>query len=540
MKPRPSARIFSLLLSASASAFAHADERLVLNDNVDEPLKMQIVQPWYRNTVYASMPVDELKVNLYPSVGINPGYAVGSTLRIQIRTDDGDVVGEKVQADLPLTFLLRETVPIGELPAGRYRVVAEMFDSHGEVLRNVPGKICKAESRLTIAPPAKHEVVFDAKGICRVDGEAFFPIGMYWAGRPVVFKVMNRWREDAGLEPLTLEQWYRDIREMGINIIQDAFDWHSDVTDFSRGVKERTDLLRRAGLRSFNGINVDHEDRIPMMAASPGLLAWYTFDEPIQFGESYIHETVGPRYRRVREIDPYHPQIVCDNMISAMRLEAPHTDILMPDLYPQRGGDMRAVGRVVAELKTLKGARAIVWPVIQAFQISNYTSRPDGSAYTFGRLTYEEMRAIVFDAVACGATGIAYYAYFSGGPQTLPDGSTRPNYLLDAFPDQREAMTKTNRQLGHLVPAILTGQQRPTQIAPQDSDAHARAFVHGGKCYVLVTNPGRAPIDVRIGVLGVDDQDGRDLYSNTTVAIDTGYFSVPLKPLEVFVFTFDL
>jgi hypothetical protein len=37
--------------------------------------------------------------------------------------------------DLPLTFLIREAVPIGELSTGQYRVVAEMFDSSGEALR---------------------------------------------------------------------------------------------------------------------------------------------------------------------------------------------------------------------------------------------------------------------------------------------------------------------------------------------------------------------------------------------------------------------
>lgn len=538
MKLRTSALTCSLLLSGLTSAFLHADERMVLNDDVDEPLKMEIVEPWYRNTVYASMSVDDLKVNLYPSVGINPGHAVGSTLRVQVVAESGEVVAETRHAELPLTFLIRETVPISELSAGRYRVVAEMFNGNGDVLRNVSGKVCKAESRLTIAPSAPHEVVFDTKGICHIDGEPLFPIGMYW-GSLVIFKSANTWRADAGLEPLSLEQWYRDIRTMGINFIQDSFEAHHDE-DFT-DVKERADLMHRVGLRSFNNINIDHEDRIPTMAPSPGLLAWYTFDEPMQFGESYVHETVAARYDRLCKLDPYHPQIAADNAVSSMRLEAPYLDVLMPDVYPQRDGDMRVVGRVVAELKTLKGGRAVVWPVIQAFQISQYSPRPDGSTYSFGRLTYEEMRATVFDAVACGATGIAYYAYYtSEGPQTLPDGSTRPSYLLDDFPDQRQAMTKINQQLNRLVPAILTGQQRPTHLAPHDSDAHVRAFVRDGKCYVLVTYPGRAPVDVRIGVLGVDDQEGRDLYSNTKIAIDTGYFDLILEPLDVFVFAFDL
>ncbi len=111
---------------------------------------------------------------------------------------------------------------------------------------------------------------------------------------------------------------------------------------------------------------------------------------------------------------------------------------------------------------------------------------------------------------------------------------------LDAFPDQREAMTKINHQLDRLVPSILTGAQRPTSIAPQNCDAHVRAFMNDGVCFVLVTNPGRVPVDARIGVLGVDDQEGRDLHSDTTVALDSGYFDLNLKPLDVFVLAFGL
>jgi hypothetical protein len=61
MTLRPPALIFSLVLSALMSTSLLAQERLVLNDDIDDPLRMEIVAPWYRSTVYASMPVDSDK-----------------------------------------------------------------------------------------------------------------------------------------------------------------------------------------------------------------------------------------------------------------------------------------------------------------------------------------------------------------------------------------------------------------------------------------------------------------------------------------------
>lgn len=113
---------------------------------------------------------------------------MGSTLRIRIVAEHGAVVAQKVKADLPLIFLLREAVPIGGLPAGQYRVIVEMLDNNGEVLKNVPGKVCKAECRFTIAPPAPHEVVFDRHGI-------------YTSSLSVYRDVMVRGRIDEDVEP---------------------------------------------------------------------------------------------------------------------------------------------------------------------------------------------------------------------------------------------------------------------------------------------------------------------------------------------------
>jgi hypothetical protein len=517
---------------------AVGNDKVVINDDRKQPLKMVMLEPWYRQTVFASLPIQKIKLELFPSIHINPGAVQGSSLRVEIVDAQNAVAGTATQTDLPLTQFLRQQVPITGLTFGHYRVVARMFDSQDKLLTDVFGNPCQAQTPLFLAPPAPQEVVFDQAGICRVNGESFFPIAMYHYEADIL-SLANGLREEKGLKAFTHEEWYRDARSMGLNAGHDSFD--ADNEKALLAAQERGATMCRAGFRALANPPDYREvkaEAIQVLAKNPGLLGWYTFDEPtLNYGDGSIMSRVAPTYARLREIDPYHPQCLCDNSISAMSREAPFADVLMPDFYPQRDGDMRVVGKAVATLKLLNNGRTVVWPVIQAFQLPNYTKKPDGRPYTFGMLTYPEMRAVVFDAVACGATGLSYYAYYtSEGPQLLPGGGKRDYYMLDDFPEQRQSITQINRQLTQLIPAITTGELLTSTLLPQRSDAHVRAFAKDGKGYVLVVNPSRESLDLRVGVLGLADQKGRDLYSSTEVSVAGGYFQLKMAPLDVYAF----
>lgn len=528
------------MLFLAGDAVLFAGDTVFINDDPKEPMKMVMVEPWYRQTVYSTLPIKTMKLELYPSVHVHPARLQGSSFVVEVIDANGAVAARAAKSNLPLSSLLiRASVPIESVPYGHYRVFARMSDSSGKPLTDVHGNLCEAQMQLFKAPPAPQEVVFDRSAICRVNGEPFFPIAMYNYS-PAIFTLANLWREEKGLSPFTMEEWYLDARKMGVNAVHDGFDWVEPLAD----VKTRCDLMARAGLRALMGPiekKVDRSSDFQILARNPGLLGWYTFDEPQQFGEGFIEERVAPKHKRLLAADPYHPQFICDNSPTAVAKVLPYCDVAMPDLYPQRGGDMRVVGKEVAHIKSLSGGRKVVWPVIQAFRLPGYGRKPDGSEYIFDSLTYKEMRAIVFDSVACGATGLSYYAYYtSEGPQTLPDGSKRGYYMLDDYPDQRNAITRINRDLERLIPAVTSGRLLDTSVRPDDSDAHARAFVRDGKCYLLVTNPGRETLDVQIGVIGLPNQTGRDLYSTKSARLEDGRVYLKAQPLDVCVFVFAL
>lgn len=514
-----------LLMSATT---AIAGVNVSINDDIKQPLKMVMLEPWYRQTVYSTMPIKTLKLELCPSTHIKRDLLERSSVSIEVLDSNNVVVARFLKSSLRYSsFPIRLDIPINHLSYGRYLVIARVFDSAGKSLTDVFGNPCEAQTSLFKAPPAVNEVVFDQNAICRVNGKPFFPIAMYHY-EPGILTLTNGLRKEKGLKPFSMEEWYLDARKMGINAVHDTFDWNESLSD----IQNRCDLMHRVGLRALI-MPIEHdEDRsshFQLLSKGPGLLGWYTYDEPQQFGEGFLEDRVAPKYKRLLEIDPYHPQFICDCVLSSMIQITPFADVLMPDVYPGRGGDMRILGKWVAALKSLNDGRTVVWPVIQAF---NVVPRWPG-------LTYEEMRVMVFDSVACGATGISYYAYYtSEGPHVLADGRKRDYYMLDDYLDQRQAIIRINQQLEKIIPAIVSGKVTDTSIYPHISDVHTRAFNKGGKRYVLVANPGRQSADVKIGIAGMSNQTGRDLYSSKNVQLANGFFSLNLKPLAVNVFVF--
>ncbi len=512
-------------------ADAGADTAPVVNDDRAKPLKLVLTRPSYRNTIFASLPVAKIKVEAYPSMHINPGLIVDSTLQLQVLDAQGKVFASRTRTNEGLRFLIRTEVDVSQLPPGDFRLEARLIDSAGNLIKSVSGIECVDSLPLHKLKPAPHEVAFDGRGICHVDGEPFFPIGIFhiW---PNIFNYMNSLRAESQLEPLTWEGWYQKLKDAGFNSFQD---WQGGREPDE--LRARYDVAERLGFRGQVHPNSDRD--IETLAGHGGVLGWYTMDEPM-LQPNTTTQKLADMYEHLKTLDPHHPQFICDNQPSSLSTIAPYVDAIMHDLYPQRDGDMRIVGRATLHARKLKNGRAPVWPVIQAFQLSRYAKKADGSTYSFGRLTEDEMRVTVFDSIACGATGIYYYAYYtSEGPQDLPGGGTRKDYMVEDFPDQWNAMTRINHELARIVPAILSGRTIGTSVEPAESDVHAATFMDGGRAIVVVANPTRTHLCVRIGVPGIGDE-GRDLFSAKTVAGRRGWLNVHLEALGAHAFVLEM
>lgn len=188
-------------------------------------------------------------------------------------------------------------------------------------------------------------------------------------------------------------------------------------------------------------------DAVKSVAAAPNIAGHFIMDEPlpiealnqVRFGQDY--------YRRIKQIDPYHPVIV--NYSSHIPPGDDYTnwsDILVTDPYwiPPENESTRSSPNHVAKTTHLTNLRALdrrqpVWQILACPRWSRCYKRP---------LSSEEIRAQTYLALIHRATGIFMFAYSN----------------------MREADWKTCQQLGKEISMLtpyLASSPLPTTIEYQ-------------------------------------------------------------------------
>ena len=143
--------------------------------------------------------------------------------------------------------------------------------------------------------------------------------------------------------------------------------------------------------------------------------------------------------RRLREIDPDHPIWLahcCGRTVETLRAYNPCTDILGCNPYPVQPPGMKShygvrpdgrmfdcpdqtlhgVGRYIEKMLRLGEQRMPVWMLIQAMANEHWFDPQRGEADALDPTkvlypTYDEMRFMTYDAIICGATGLAFSMY---------------------------------------------------------------------------------------------------------------------------------
>ena len=236
-----------------------------------------------------------------------------------------------------------------------------------------------------------------------VNGDPFFPIGLYYAGRAA---------QDVSGSGL------RKLREMGFNTIH-----------FTAGMEayDQLDRIWDAGLRiwcrppgALHGDYHSLRDFVSEVARHPALLCWEMDDEPVFNQVDLVDAATG--WRLVRDIDPFHP-ILCNQWLSNLDQEkeilqwASLADLHGFTIYPVpkwrwgkrmelvEGGwshSIAVVGRQTDLWRTLTPNKPII-PVLQAWA---WNCLEDGEA---GYPTYQESRFMAYQAIIHGAKGLHYY-----------------------------------------------------------------------------------------------------------------------------------
>ena len=299
------------------------------------------------------------------------------------------------QFEIPMRQSANFELEIPSAP-GVYPIRAEALDAEGNVLAS-------AALPLQVNVPSQREITFRADHVMLIDGEPFFPLGV-WS---IKGKKSNR--EKAKL-----------IAEAGFNTARATDDKIDDFAEYGMmvllSVPEKLPVFKDAAqfarwdrkLRRTMAKNQSH----------PSLIGYFNSDEPAWRGVA--GGTLLEAYEYIRKIDPYRPVMLNEaprGNIPDLRPYAAAGDVYGVDIYPvpepnAHSGladkNMTSVGKYVDVCRQVVYDRKPIWMTLQAFPWGALTKKP--LVYP----TAHQSRFMAYNAVAHGATGLFWWGFNTG------------------------------------------------------------------------------------------------------------------------------
>jgi len=422
--------------------------------------------------VYTSAPV---AVNVPHVVTIAPGRSpymaesqgealvrlVGAPtgdLRVAVEGPGGPLHGGPIAAGETLAVPL----DLSALPQGRSELSATLYRG--------TERLGRARCDLYRLPPKDAAVVIDNRShglVCR--GLPFIPVGMY-----TDFRIAQKVAEVEAPYGFTV---------MGPYITPDIAD-RRKMRDEVRALFDRC-----AALGMYVHFDVRAASRPPQTEETwawlkeeidavrdhPALLAYYLADEP-ELGWAKPENTA-EAYRRIKELDPYHPVTMVFCQSAAAAEYADGMDLIMTDPYPIPNGPVTQVvdfcERIRGDTLDLKP----LWLVPQAFGGGEWWAREPSR---------QEERAMLYLGLVHGVRGVQFFV-------------RRPPVGNPTSPDLWSECRRLALETGQLTPALTSGDQAPTVTCDVPS-VHLRALRRGTDVTVLAANEGNEPARVRFAL----------------------------------------
>jgi len=348
-------------------------------------------------------------------------------------------------------------------------------------------------------PPARREVKIDLfSQTLLVDGKPFFPIGLYWLRAGVLGEV-KRLRFNTG-------DYYYKLREEEIAALMDAA-----AREGVQILLELSDFIRGREEPDYRAI----EETVERYRQHPALLAWYLIDEPAETDvqPAYTREI----YRRIRELDPYHPVYLVNNRPGKYAAYLDASDILAIDVYPVPQYSITRVREYMQEARWISLGRKPVWLVAQAFGGVEHWPRAPTAA---------ELRNMVYQGLVHGARGVLFYRYCQED-----EGHIQPPALW------REVRTLA-AELAELTPALVAADRGDAVRVTGDSQGvDVMLREHQDAFYVFAVNVTQSPRRVRLHFRGLPPLGYAEaLHRARPPRLRRGVLEAELEPLGVGVY----
>lgn len=469
------------------------------------PLVIDVLRPFYRNTIYATENVREIVARVH--INLPPERVRDMKVRALLRPTGA---GAKPTATSP------EVVPDGSIAVLRLPVRGLSVGNYGlEVTATLhDGKNFSVHTTIRKVPPAAEEWRMDENLVLLHNGKPFFPYGWFSAPPTEGEKLRSEGVnviQDYNAEYKTVKElraWLDQVRAQGLYACFYPWPSRQFMKNFTQPVSPEEEVAIRERIRAVR----DH----------PGVFAWYLWDEPEL--RPLLVERAERLYQIIAEEDPYHPCIMLNDTIPGILKYRNGGDVLMPDPYPlfNRGGlagrPIEYTGEFMKACRRASAGKKAWWITPQAFDY--YMNNPHSRPPNLTELRNQQLQAIIN-----GAHGIVWYTY-----------SHRYNY-----PELDLGVSFLGHEARRLEPAILVPDTANvlTSKAPRQKHVQVATRRVNGDLVVFAVNTATEPQDVTFRFAGKTPAPARlwVVSEKRNLAVHDGVFSDRFDVYEGHIYT---
>ncbi len=390
-----------------------------------DPLR-QVVQPDQRTVTFTARVAEQFAGDEPP-------------IRILVYEDEDGQVETDVALERVDDATWTATLTLPELAPGTYRVES--------ILGQTPGQMSWLFVPLSDRRPANLSDI----GTILVDGEPFFPIGVYHVS-PSHYPMLAAagFNTVQGIGPRNLEAFGAALDACAENGLMMDVPLYADM----RVQENMAESL--AGIEAY----ADH----------PALLCWKIIDEPdLRPG---MPREVADAYITLKAADPAHPIELTLCQPAGFGYWANFCDIMQVDPYPIP----RSPLTMVSDWVDTAMAGLAPWQNLTVVLQAGWTHTP------FNQPTPEQALCEVYLALIHGAKGLGWYSFRD------PGWRLEETPLWQHFP-------AINAETLELSRPVMLGEAAPeVTVTSPDDMVHWRAWGYDGKTWLLLANPGEEPV----------------------------------------------
>lgn len=422
----------------------------------ERPLQCVLMRPNYRGWVTDEGPdVAEVLAEVIPDdleVGVEQ---LSLELSLLPAEADRPVASQAIDAIAPGENQV--SMPLPELEPGQYTLqVSLVRDDTERVLATDEHDVVRRTGPMPT-------VYIDQHNRLIVDGQPFFPLGMYWGG--VTEEDLKTYVE----APFNCLMPYGRPNEEKMDLI-DSYGLKCiySIKDFYAGTKWAPDFID-----SVEDEEPAVRETVRQYRDHPALLAWYLNDErPLSMLDRLI-----AHQEWVEEEDPNHPTWVVLWQVNQVRQYIRSFDAIGTDPYPIPTRPASMAGDWAETTRRQVADSRPFWMVPQVHNWDVYRETGEGRPPT-----YEEVRCMTWQCICEGADGIIYYSWMD-----LHRDETTP--FEERWPDLKAVA----EEVAEHIPTLLSVEPTPELEVDAPEAIHCTARTHNGQTWLFMVNDSPRP-----------------------------------------------